>query len=153
MIKILLEEDSLASMWGCAAKSNPDITMARADNSKQNSTASTEAQICAREAEEHASSDDNCQYFNVKRTFNGEGNRKRRAVFDMSDEEDEYQDTISLASPDPPKNSTLGSKQGSSVLSMKCNLSFDEKENKPKIKEAREAGVKPKQSVGNYSRR
>ncbi|XP_073029163.1 uncharacterized protein [Primulina eburnea] len=139
---------SLASMWGRAsAKSNPDVTSARADSSKQKSAASAEAQICACEAEEHASSDDDCQDFNVKRTSNGEGNRKRRVVFDMSDEEDEYQDTISLAAPDPPKNSTLGSKQGSSVSGMECNLSFDEKENKPKIKEVREADVKPKQPV------
>ncbi|XP_073124503.1 uncharacterized protein [Henckelia pumila] len=140
---------SLASMWGRAsAKSNPDVTSAQANSSKQKSAASAEAQICAREAE-HVSSDDDCQDFNVKRTSNGEGNRKRRVVFDMSDEEDEYQNTISLASPDPPKNSTLGSKQGSSVSGMECNLSFDEKENKPKIKEVREADVKPKQPVGD----
>ncbi|XP_073312345.1 uncharacterized protein [Primulina huaijiensis] len=139
----------LASMWGRAsAKSNPDVTLAQA-NSKQKSAASAEDQISAREAAEHVSSDDDCQDFNVKRTSNGEGNRKRRVVFDMSDEEDEYQDTISVPSPDPPKYFTLGPKQGSSVSGMECNLSFDEKENKPKIKEVREADVKSKQRVGD----
>ncbi|KZV29710.1 DNA-directed DNA polymerase [Dorcoceras hygrometricum] len=142
---------SLASMWGRAsANSIPDVTLAQANNSKQKTAASADAQICAREAEEHADSDDNCQDFNVKRTSNGEGNRKRRVVFDMSDE-DEFQDTISLASPDPSKKFTLGSKQGSNVSGMECNLSFEEKGNEATINEVREGDVKPKQLVGDKS--
>ncbi|KAL0306598.1 UNVERIFIED_CONTAM: hypothetical protein Sradi_6077100 [Sesamum radiatum] len=101
-------------MWGRAsAKSKPDAPLVQANNSRQNSAASAEAQICARESAEYGSSDEDGQDFNIKRTSNGEGGRKRRVVFDYSDEEDEYRDAISLASPDPPKKSTLCSKDAS----------------------------------------
>lgn len=102
-------------------------------------SASAEAQICARESVEYGSSDEDGQDFNVKRTSNGEGSRKRRVVFDYSDEEDECRDAISLASPDPPKKSTLCSKGISNASGLDCNLSFEEKENKPKINEVKEA--------------
>ncbi|KAL0399490.1 UNVERIFIED_CONTAM: Gamma-glutamyl hydrolase 2 [Sesamum radiatum] len=99
--------------WACHAKSKPDAPLVQANNSRQNSAASAEAQICARESAEYGSSDEDGQDFNIKRTSNGEGGRKRRVVFDYSDEEDEYRDAISLASPDPPKKSTLCSKDAS----------------------------------------
>ncbi|KAI3457615.1 hypothetical protein Pfo_014278 [Paulownia fortunei] len=140
---------ALASMWGRASvKSKPDAPLAQANNSRKNSAASAEAQICARESVEYGSSDEDGQDFNIKRTSNGEGSRKRRVVFDYSDEEDEYQDAISLASPDPPKKSTLCSKDSSSASGLECNLSFEEKENKPKIKEGKEADVKANQHLG-----
>ncbi|KAL0289557.1 UNVERIFIED_CONTAM: hypothetical protein Scaly_2699300 [Sesamum calycinum] len=162
---------ALASMWGRAsAKSKPDAPLVQANNSRQNSAglllsfthlnrkildffvlfckASAEAQICARESVEYGSSDEDGQNFNIKRTSNGEGGRKRRVVFDYSDEEDEYRDAISLASPDPPKKSTLCSKGSSDALGPGCNLSFEEKENKPKINDVKEAGVEANQHLG-----
>lgn len=97
-----------------------------------------EAQVCAREAVESGNSDDDDRDFNFKRASNGEGNRKRRVVFDFSDEEDEYKDVVSLASPDPPKSkSSLDSKQSSKASVVeKSSLNFNElKEAKPKEKE------------------
>lgn len=109
---------------------------------------SPEAQICAREAVEDGSSDDDdCRDVNFKRSSNGEGSRKRRVVFDYSDEEDEYKDAVSLSSPDPPKlqssldskqisKSSLDSKQASNTPVLEKNkLDFnEEKEDKPKVK-------------------
>ncbi|KAL0443622.1 UNVERIFIED_CONTAM: hypothetical protein Slati_2084900 [Sesamum latifolium] len=118
------------------------------DKSSSGSGASAEAQICARESVEYGSSDEDGQDFNIKRTSNGEGGRKRRVVFDYSDEEDEYRDAISLASPDPPKKSTICPKGSSDALGPGCNLSFEEKENKPKINEVKEADVKANQHLG-----
>ncbi|XP_011082779.1 uncharacterized protein LOC105165459 isoform X1 [Sesamum indicum] len=140
---------ALASMWGRAsAKSKPDAPLGQANNSRQNSAASAEAQIFVCESVEYGSSDEDGQDFNIKRTSNGEGGRKRRVVFDYSDEEDEYRDAISLASPDPPKKSALCSKGRSDALGPGCNLSFEEKENKPKVNEVKEAGVEAKQHLG-----
>ncbi|KAM7495379.1 hypothetical protein LguiB_029988 [Lonicera macranthoides] len=107
---------SLASMWGRAsAKPKPSFVPAETKSSVPNSAVSAEAQICAREAVEDGSSDDDddCRDVNFKRSSNCEGSRKRRVVFDYSDEEeDEYKDAVSLSSPDPPKlQSSLDSKQ------------------------------------------
>ncbi|KAL3655364.1 Chaperone protein ClpB1 [Castilleja foliolosa] len=83
----------------------------------------------------------------VKRASYGESNRKRRVVFDYSDEEDEYQDAVHLASPDPPKKSTPYSKEGSIDVGLDCKLF--EKEIEPKIEEVKkEHDVKANQ----YSR-
>ncbi|KAG8386442.1 hypothetical protein BUALT_Bualt03G0149200 [Buddleja alternifolia] len=140
---------ALASMWGRAStKSKPDVPLAQADNSRENSSASAEAQISAREAVEYGSSDEDGQDFKIKRSSNGEGTRKRRVVLDYSDEEDEYQDAVSLASPDPVKKSNLCSKESSTPLVLDCNLSFEEKENKPKIDEVKEAVVKAHEHLG-----
>ncbi|KAK6134983.1 hypothetical protein DH2020_031267 [Rehmannia glutinosa] len=142
---------ALASMWGRAsAKPKPEAALAQANNSRQNSaeSASAEAQICARESVDNGSSDEDGQDFNVKRTSNGESSRKRRVVLDYSDEEDEYKDAVNLSSPDPPKKPTLSLKGSSSAFGVECNLSFVEKENKPKIKEEKTADVKPNQHLG-----
>ncbi|KAL7087521.1 hypothetical protein ACP275_13G072100 [Erythranthe tilingii] len=125
---------ALASMWGRAStKPKPETPLAQANNSKPNTpvleSASAEAQICARESVDYGSSEEDGEDFNVKRTSNGEGGRKRRVVFDYSDEEDEYRDAVSLSSPDPPKKSSL------------CNSSFEEKENEPKINEVKQEDV------------
>ncbi|KAL7129424.1 hypothetical protein ABFS83_13G065200 [Erythranthe nasuta] len=120
----------LASMWGRAStKPKPETPLAQANNSKHNTPARAEAQICVRESVDYGSSEEDGQDFNVKRTSNGEGGRKRRVVFDYSDEEDEYRDAVSLSSPDPPKKSSL------------CNSSFEENENKRKIKEVKQEDV------------
>ncbi|PIN25487.1 hypothetical protein CDL12_01776 [Handroanthus impetiginosus] len=136
---------ALASMWGRAsAKSKPEAPLPQGNNSRQNSAASAEAQICARESVEYGSSDEDGQDFNMKRTSNGEGSRKRRVVFDYSDEEDECQDAVSLASPDPPQKSTICS----NTSGLECNLSFEAKENKPEVKEVKEAGENADQHLG-----
>ncbi|XP_057461406.1 uncharacterized protein LOC130751763 [Actinidia eriantha] len=129
---------SLANMWGRASKnSKPSSATAETNNLIPNTTASAEAQICAREAAEAMSSDDDRQDFNFKRASNGEGGRKRRVVFDYSDEEDEYNDAVNLASPDPPKRQPVVVKQSTkSSVPEKNNLDIDKKkEDKTKKKE------------------
>jgi DNA polymerase delta subunit 3 len=92
--------------------------------------ANAEAQISAREALEAGISDDDGEDINFKRASNGEGSRKRRVIFDLSDE-DEYEDAVNLASPDIPKGqSSLAQKQSTKIL-----VSEKEIENKPKVKE------------------
>lgn len=91
------------------------------------------AQICTPEGIEDRVSDDDDQQVSVRRTSNGEGNRKRRVIFDFSDEEDEFKDAVNLASPDPPKQKfILGSKQSPSTLELE----------KQEVKKAKEAGTK-----------
>jgi DNA polymerase delta subunit 3 len=99
--------------------------------------ANAEAQICAREALDGGSSDDDGEKINFKRASNGEGSRKRRVVFDLSDE-DEYEDAVNLASPDIPKGqSSLDQKQSTKILvSEKSKLNSEKEiENKSKVKE------------------
>lgn len=90
---------SLATMWGRAsAKPKPPTTT----NSRAVASvaATADAQICAKEEAGVDSSDDE-QGIKYKRGSNGANNRKRRAVFDFSDDEEE--DTIvSIASPELP---------------------------------------------------
>ncbi|KAK2998384.1 hypothetical protein RJ639_022926, partial [Escallonia herrerae] len=87
-----------------------------------------EAQIFAREAVENESSDDDGENVKFKRGSNGEGSRKRRVVFDFSDDEDECKDAVSLASPDPPKSKSSINPQESSksAVPQKNNLNFVE---------------------------
>uniref|UniRef100_M1BWU1 DNA polymerase delta subunit 3 n=1 Tax=Solanum tuberosum TaxID=4113 RepID=M1BWU1_SOLTU len=91
------------------------------------------AQICTPEGVEDRISDDDDQQVSIRRTSNGEGNRKRRVIFDFSDEEDEFKDAVNLASPDPPKQkSILGSKQTPSTPELE----------KREVKKVKEAGSK-----------
>ncbi|KAH6785309.1 hypothetical protein C2S51_037764 [Perilla frutescens var. frutescens] len=139
---------ALASMWGRApTKPKPDASLVQADNSRQNSSVSAEDQICARELADYGSSDDDDKDFNIKRTSNGQGSRKRRVVFSYSDEEDEYENAISLGSPDPPKKSILCSKDNSKASTPECNLSFEEKENKPEVKKEKESEANANQHL------
>lgn len=109
---------------------------------------SAEAQICARESAKYKSSDDDDDKgFNVKRSSNSEGSRKRRVVLSYSDDEDEYENAISLGSPDPPKKSTQCSKVSSNTSASEYNISLEEKENKPKVKEEKEGDVKANQHL------
>ncbi len=111
--------------------------------------ASVEAQKCTLEVVEGGSSDDDGQIVNFKRASNGESSRKRRVVLDYSDE-DEYEDAVSLASPDIPKvQSSQDQKQNTKVLvSEKSNLNFDKKiEDKLKVKEEMVTGNESNQPL------
>lgn len=110
---------------------------------------SAEAQICALEsAKSESSDDDDDKDFNVKRTSNGEGGRKRKVVMSYSDDEDEFENAINLGSPDPPKKSIRCSKVSSNTSAVGCNINLEEKENKPKVKEEKEGDVKANQLLG-----
>lgn len=68
-------------------------------------------------------SDDEAEEVNFRRTSNTEAGRKRRVVFDFSDE-DEYEDAVSLASPGLPKaHSILASKD--QLKETKPNIDLD----------------------------
>lgn len=85
---------------------------------------------------EGLSSDDDVHDINVKRASNGEGTRKRRVVFDFSD--DEYEDVINLASPETVEGKSGQALKESINISVpeKSNLNFDEQvEDKLKVKE------------------
>ncbi|TVU22779.1 hypothetical protein EJB05_32497 [Eragrostis curvula] len=89
---------SLATMWGRAsAKPKPPTTTNAI--AAPSVAATADAQICAKEEADGDSSDDE-QGINYKRGSNGANNRKRRAVFDFSDDEEE--NIISIASPERP---------------------------------------------------
>ncbi|KAG5546054.1 hypothetical protein RHGRI_018281 [Rhododendron griersonianum] len=137
---------SLANMWDRAStKPKPSTATTKTTIIIPNTTGlfpftlsrCAEAQICVHEAVEAADSDDDGEDFNFKRASNGEGSRKRRVVFDFSDEDDEFKDAVNLASPDPPKRKSFLDKQSSkSSVPEKNNFDIDkEKENKPKAKE------------------
>lgn len=124
---------ALANMWGrVPTKPKVDNVSAATSDATPN-PAGNAAQICAMEGVEDRISDDDDQQVSIRRTSNGEGNRKRRVIFDFSDEEDEFKDAINLASPDPPKQkSILGSKQTPSTPELE----------KKEDKKAKEAGSK-----------
>lgn len=87
-----------------------------------------DAQISACEALDAVSSDDDGQY-SRKRESNGEISRKRRVVFDFSDDEDDNENVVSLASPDPPKRQpVLNSTDETKNLAVEeKKLNFEEK--------------------------
>ncbi|GAV60698.1 CDC27 domain-containing protein [Cephalotus follicularis] len=150
---------SLANLWDRAsAKSKPNCAPAENNKLSLNTTVSAEAQIRAREEIEGMSSDDDGQNANVKRASNGEGGRKRRVVFDYSDEEDEYGGAVNLASPDPPKGKlSPDSKQRTETLLLeKKNLIFDkQKEPEPEVKEVKAAKIEtqpPKEELSVVSK-
>ncbi|XP_031106721.1 uncharacterized protein LOC116011305 [Ipomoea triloba] len=128
---------TLVKMWGSATmKSIPDQFLAEADKSIPTTTASAEAQIHALEVLEDGTSDeDEDEDVKVMRRSNGEGNRKRRVVFYLSDEEEEYTNAVNLASPDPPKvKSSLGLKSSSNTMEKdKNNLNFEGTESKTMV--------------------
>ncbi|ONK80586.1 uncharacterized protein A4U43_C01F19490 [Asparagus officinalis] len=95
---------SIASLWGRASgisKVSASATDTTSNVAKISITA--EAQICAEEAANAMSSDDDDEAdLNYKRGLNGSNNRKRRVVMDFSDEDEEEENVVRLASPDPP---------------------------------------------------
>nr|GLL47165.1 uncharacterized protein LOC109187539 [Ipomoea trifida]GMD92544.1 DNA polymerase delta subunit like [Ipomoea batatas] len=126
---------TLVKMWDSATtKSKPDQFLAEADKSIPTTTASAEAQIHALEVLEDGTSDED-EDVKVMRRSNGEGNRKRRVVFYLSDEEEEYTNAVNLASPDPPKvKSSLGLKSSSNTMEKdKNNLNFEGTESKTMV--------------------
>ncbi|KAH1063649.1 hypothetical protein J1N35_028636 [Gossypium stocksii] len=137
---------SLANFWD-RASAKPKTCSVPADNSDsiQNSN---DAQISACEAVEHENSDIDAQEVNFGRASNSEGNRKRRVVFDLSDE-DEYEDAVNLASPDPPKRkSFLDSKQNSKT-SVPERPDVDKPgKDEVTVKEERTANREPNRSLG-----
>ncbi|XP_021814891.1 DNA polymerase delta subunit 3 [Prunus avium] len=129
---------SLANLWGRASVKPKSNTLSENNNSIPNDTgASADAQVCAQEAVASVSSDDDGHEVNFKRASNGEGTRKRRVVFDFSDD-DEDEDAVNLASPDNPKaQSCQDLKESSKVLVPEgTSLNFDEQvEDKPKVED------------------
>nr|GME15744.1 DNA polymerase delta subunit 3-like isoform X2 [Ipomoea batatas] len=114
---------ALANMWGRATtKSKADCISTETNNAIPNSA---DAQICAREELEDGNSNEDGEDVNIKR-YNGKGSRKRRVVFDSSDEEGE--DAVNLASPDPPKTRTSMVKQNSNAPELEKALHFEEDE-------------------------
>ncbi|KAH9779155.1 DNA polymerase delta subunit 3 [Citrus sinensis] len=124
---------SLANLWGRASsKSKPNSAPADASAG----------------VVQDVSNEDDAEDVNFRRASNGEGKRKRKVVFDLSDE-DEYEDAVNLASPDLPKGqSSLAPEQSKKVLvTEKPNLIFDELiEDKPKVKEEKATDLEPNQS-------
>ncbi|KAJ0457962.1 putative DNA polymerase delta subunit 3 [Helianthus annuus] len=137
---------SLASMWGRAsAKPKPESASVKTDTV---APISNDAQVRANESVEDESSDD--QQMNFKRASNGEGNnRKRRVVLDFSDEDDNVEDAVNLASPDPPKKqvAALDSKKSCSISGLENkNLDFDEQK---EVKNEKATETDPKSLTEN----
>ncbi|KAL0902881.1 hypothetical protein M5K25_028443 [Dendrobium thyrsiflorum] len=85
---------SLATMWGRASvKSKPSNT--------------ADAQICAEEAADAESSDEEGYELCYKRESNGSSTRKRQFIINYSDEEDDDDNVVSLASPIPPNEKSF----------------------------------------------
>lgn len=83
-------------------------------------------------------SDDDDLGVNFKRSSNGEGSRKRRVFFDSSDEEDDFKDAVSLASPGSPKLKSSSSLDLCSKSHSGEKSSLDTKEHKEKKLEGKE---------------
>ncbi|KAM7279227.1 hypothetical protein ACFE04_006361 [Oxalis oulophora] len=134
---------SLANMWGRASeKSKPSCAPA-----EKNKSVCAEAQIRAPEELDVSNSDDE-QKVSFKRASNGDGGRKRRMVLDYSDEEEDYEKAVNLASPDPPKEKSRSDiKQGTETLAVeKIHLNFaDKKENDTMVKEEKETKIEANQ--------
>ncbi|XP_058773782.1 uncharacterized protein LOC131647995 [Vicia villosa] len=123
---------SLASFWGRpSTKPKPCSVPAENSNLISNPAEATEnAQTCAHETVDCDSDDDDNQGVILRRP----SNRKRRVVFDLSDEDE---DIISLASPDvPSKQPPQDSRQNDKKSLEKTTLNFDlQVEHKPLVKE------------------
>ncbi|XP_068643158.1 uncharacterized protein [Aristolochia californica] len=115
---------SLANMWSRAsAKSKSSCPSMEITNGASDPAVTADAQIHANEAVDGLSSEDEGHNAIYRRDSNGENNRKRRVVFDFSDEEDDYTNVVSLASQDPPKsNSTCDSQKNLLVEEKDMNL-------------------------------
>lgn len=147
---------TLANMWG-RAKPKPDSSVTETKIAVTNSTASAEAPIQENEVSLCGSSDDDDgQQVNIKRTSNSEGNRKRRVVFDFSDEEDDFGDAVNLASPDlPKKQPAVSLKQETDIpaLEKKTSSVAKEMEDEVKIVEDKKPGRKKSPTMTEDSSR
>ncbi|KAG8045631.1 hypothetical protein GUJ93_ZPchr0008g12720 [Zizania palustris] len=92
---------SLATMWG-RASANPKTPATTNSTTLPSVAVTADAQICAKEEADADSSDDE-QSVQYKRGSSA-NNRKRRAVFDFSDDEDD--NVVDIASPEPPEQCT-----------------------------------------------
>ncbi|KAL5564914.1 hypothetical protein UlMin_028078 [Ulmus minor] len=131
-------EGSLANFWSRAsAKSKASFPSENNDLVSNSTGASAEAQISAQESVnvDGVNSDDDGPEMNFKRGSNGDGARKRRVVFDFSDE-DEYEDAVNLASPDRGQSCKDQKQTIKSLVPEKPNLNLDtEVEDKLDVKE------------------
>ncbi|KAF3326819.1 DNA polymerase delta subunit 3 [Carex littledalei] len=94
---------SLANMWGRASTKPKPVVETAEDVPSIAATA--DEQICANELADAIGSDDDFSDINYKRN----SNRKRRVVFDFSDDENEDEDeekVMSLSSPPEPQGKT-----------------------------------------------
>ncbi|KAE9585129.1 putative DNA polymerase subunit Cdc27 [Lupinus albus] len=125
---------SLASLWGRAStKPKPCTLPVEKNNPVSDPTVATQsAEIHACEAGEGDSGDeDNHINVAVRRSTN-----RRRVVFDFSDEDE---DAVSLASPEPIKQSSEDARQNDKKSSEKATLNFDKPvESKSKVEEETE---------------
>ncbi|CAH9135598.1 unnamed protein product [Cuscuta epithymum] len=112
----------LADMWGRATTKLKTGCIPTETNKAI--PISAETQVCTSKEFEDANCFDDRQDVTIKRS-NSRGNRKRRVIYDSSDEEGE--DAVNLSSPDPP-----GLKSSSNTPEVEKMLCFkgDEKMNK-----------------------
>ncbi|XP_020587716.1 LOW QUALITY PROTEIN: DNA polymerase delta subunit 3 [Phalaenopsis equestris] len=112
---------SLTTLWDCASvKSKPSSMASHSTHHSGNAAFTADAQIHAEEAADALSSDDEGYGVSYKRESNGSGTRKRQLIISYSDEEDENDNVVSLASPIPPNEKSFpDSLQNAENLSMK----------------------------------
>nr|CAB3475841.1 unnamed protein product [Digitaria exilis] len=91
---------SLANMWGRASAKPKPPTFPNS-TAIASVAATADAQICAKEEADADSSDDE-QGIKYKRGSSNANNRKRRALLDFSDDEED-DNIVSIASPEPAK--------------------------------------------------
>ncbi|KAI0487930.1 hypothetical protein KFK09_027753 [Dendrobium nobile] len=99
---------SLATLWGRASvKSKPSSMASRSTSDIAIAANTADAQICAEEAADAESSDEEGYKLCYKRESNGSSTRKRQFIINYSDEEDDDDNVVSLASPIPPKEKSF----------------------------------------------
>ncbi|KAK4750675.1 hypothetical protein SAY87_004157 [Trapa incisa] len=129
---------SLGNLWAHAsAKSkDPKPIDGLARTSSPDTAANGEAQVCSSKAPQLCS-DDEAEEVNFQRTSKHVTGRKRRVVFDFSDEENENEDAVSLASPGLPKSRPLMLSE-EQLKEEKSNLDLDgAKEDSLKVKKGK----------------
>lgn len=119
---------SLATLWGRATvKPKPSSMVSDSTSNIPNAAYTSDAQICAEEEAAVVSSDDESYGISCKRS-NGSGNRKRQFIINYSDEEDEDDNVVPLASPVPPNEKSFSdSLQTAKKLTMEKEI-FSTKE-------------------------
>lgn len=117
---------SLASLWtNASTKSKTAAAATEITINAPNAAASAEAQICAQETLDDASSEDEADTTIFRRDTNGSSGRKRRVVLDTSDDDDEDENVVSLAPPDLPKSEHVAGSfptNGSILEARKSNI-------------------------------
>ncbi|KAK8914214.1 hypothetical protein KSP39_PZI024420 [Platanthera zijinensis] len=115
---------SLATLWGRASvKPRPSNMVLDSTSNNPNAAYTADAQICAEEAADAVSSDDESYGVSRKGWSNGSGNRKRQFIINYSDEEDEDDNVVPLASPIPPNEKSFSdSLQNTKKLNMEKEI-------------------------------